>query len=129
MGIADFTPIVNQNQSAVVGSACPCVFEAGCDREDRSSDVCYVGDTRWSFSAKKRMMTALHTHHSFRIVSHRNMVFPIPSLSSMRKSIAFCVSKSFSCLTFARPLTCQCVFPTSVHVPKRRFRPLVHPLS
>ena len=31
---------------AVVGSACSCVFDAGSDREDRSLDVCYVGDTR-----------------------------------------------------------------------------------
>ena len=31
---------------AVVGSACSCVFEAGSGREDRSSDVCYVGDTQ-----------------------------------------------------------------------------------
>ena len=32
--------------SAVVGSASSCIFEIGSDREDTSSDVCYVGDTR-----------------------------------------------------------------------------------
>ena len=31
---------------AVVGSGATCVFEAGSDRKDGSSDVCYVGDTR-----------------------------------------------------------------------------------
>ena len=54
----------------VVGSACSCVLEAGSDRENRSSDVCFVGDTRQSLSAFN-MMTALHTHR-FRIVSHRD---------------------------------------------------------
>ena len=57
--------------AAVVGSACTCVFEAGSDREERSSDVCYVGDTRWSFSVKCDD-SILHTHHLVRIVSHRN---------------------------------------------------------
>ena len=31
-------------QTALVCSACSSVLEAGSDREDRSSDVCYVGD-------------------------------------------------------------------------------------
>ena len=60
--------------TAVVGSACSCVLEAS-DHEDRSSDVCYVSETRQSFSAKK--LTALHTHHSFSIVSHRNIMFSL----------------------------------------------------
>ena len=30
----------------VVGPACSCILEASSDREDRSLDVCYVGDTR-----------------------------------------------------------------------------------
>ena len=38
---------------AVVGSACSCVLEVGSDREGRSSDVCYIGDTRETFSANK----------------------------------------------------------------------------
>ena len=46
---------INARCSAVVGSALSCVFDAGSDRADRSSDVCYVGDTRQSFSAKKVM--------------------------------------------------------------------------
>ena len=37
---------IDARYAAVVGSACSCVFEAGSDREDRSSDVCYVGNTR-----------------------------------------------------------------------------------
>ena len=31
---------------AVVRSLSSCVLEAGSDREDRSSDICHVGDTR-----------------------------------------------------------------------------------
>ena len=54
----------------VVGSACSCVLEAGSDRESRSFDVCFVGDTRQSLSAFN-MTTALHTHR-FSIVSHRD---------------------------------------------------------
>ena len=46
--------MIDAKYSAVVGSACSCECEAGSDREVRSSDVCYVGDTRWSFSAKIR---------------------------------------------------------------------------
>ena len=42
--------------TAVVGSACSCVLEAGSDREDRFLDAYYVGDTGKSLSAK--MMTA-----------------------------------------------------------------------
>ena len=39
-------PVMDAVYTAVVGSACSCVLEAGSDREDRASDVCYVGDTR-----------------------------------------------------------------------------------
>ena len=63
-------PVIDAGFSAVVGSACSCVLAAGPDREDRSSDVCYVGDTRQSFSEK--MMTTSCTHLC-RIVSHRNL--------------------------------------------------------
>ena len=58
MGLTCLAPIVNQIQwlaqdSAVDGSACSCVLETGSAREDRSSDVCNVGDTRKSFSEKR----------------------------------------------------------------------------
>ena len=56
----------------VVGSACSRVLDAGSDREDRSSDVCYVGDTRESFSEKDDDSIP-HTRHLCRIVSHRTM--------------------------------------------------------
>ena len=53
MGVTDFAPICNSELvmdtvcTAVVGSERTCrVLDAGSDREDRSSDVCYVGDTR-----------------------------------------------------------------------------------
>ena len=56
MGITDLMPIsdpvVDAGYTAVVGAVCPCVFEAGSDCKDGSSDVSYVGDTRWSFSEK-----------------------------------------------------------------------------
>ena len=49
--------------AAVVGSVrAGRVPNAGSDREDRSSDVCYVGDTRQSFSEKDNA-SILHTHH------------------------------------------------------------------
>ena len=48
MGVTDLArqPVVGAVCAAVGGSACSCVFEAGSDSEDRSSNVCYVGDTR-----------------------------------------------------------------------------------
>ena len=39
-------PVVDAVYTAVVGSACSCVLEAGSDRVDRSSSVCYESDTR-----------------------------------------------------------------------------------
>ena len=63
MEVTDLTPIselvMDAGFTAVVGSAVPCLFKAGSDCKDRSSDVCYVGDTRQSFSIK--MMTSLCT--------------------------------------------------------------------
>ena len=54
MGITDITPIsapvIDGGYTAVVGSVCPFVFEAGSGCKDRSSDVCSVGDTRLSVS-------------------------------------------------------------------------------
>ena len=74
-GVSDLTPIpspvVDAGYTAVVGSACPCVVEADSDCEDRSSDVGYVGDTRWSFSVKNDDVI-LHSHHLSQIVPHRN---------------------------------------------------------
>ena len=53
MGILiNITPISKPVSTAVVGSGASCVFEAGSDRKDGSSYVCYVGDTRWSLSVK-----------------------------------------------------------------------------
>ena len=53
MGVADFAltcglePVMDAVCAAVVGSArTGSVLDAGSDREDRSSDVCFVGDTR-----------------------------------------------------------------------------------
>ena len=52
MGITDRAltcesePVMDAARTAVVGSARTRVLDAGSDREDRSSDVCYVGDTR-----------------------------------------------------------------------------------
>ena len=63
MGVTDLTPtsepVIDAGSTAVGGSACWFVFEAGSESEDRSSDVCYVGDTRQSFSVK--MMTSSST--------------------------------------------------------------------
>ena len=51
-------PVVDAVCTAVVGSLrTGLVLDAGSDREDRSSDVCFIGDTRKPFS-KKKMMTA-----------------------------------------------------------------------
>ena len=50
------------------------VLDAGSDREDTSSDVCYDGDTRQSLSVKDDD-SILHIHHICRIVSHGN-IFP-----------------------------------------------------
>ena len=45
-------PAMDAVKTAVVGSARTRGLEAGSDREDRSSDVCYDGDIRSSFSEK-----------------------------------------------------------------------------
>ena len=63
--------MIDAEKTAVVGSACSCVLGEGSDREDRSLDVCCLGDTRWSFSVEYDD-SILHTHHLFCIVSHRN---------------------------------------------------------
>ena len=55
--------MIDAGFSVVVGSACSCAFEAGSDREDRSSDVCHVGDTRLSVSVKYDDII-LHNHPS-----------------------------------------------------------------
>ena len=48
-------PEVDAVYSAVVGSArTGRVLDASSAREDRSFDVCYVGDTRKSFSEKRK---------------------------------------------------------------------------
>ena len=59
MGGTDFAltcgpePVMDAVCTAVVRSArTGRVLDAGSDREDRSSHVCHVGDTRWSFSQK-----------------------------------------------------------------------------
>ena len=50
-----FSPVVDGVRTAVAASArTGRVLAAGSAREDRFSDVCYVGDTRSSFSEKKR---------------------------------------------------------------------------
>ena len=72
--ICESDPVADANYLAVVDSACSCVFEAGSDREDKSSYVCYVGDTRQSFSVRDDD-SILHTHHLSRIVSHRSRIF------------------------------------------------------
>ena len=64
--------MTDARSTAVVGSACSCVLEASSDREDRSLDVCCVGDTRQSVSAKNDDSIP-HTHHLVQIVSHRNI--------------------------------------------------------
>ena len=78
MGVTDLSlacgsePEMDAVWTAVVGSArTGPALDAGSDREDRSSDVCYVGDTRKSFS-QTGDDSILHTHHLCRIVSHRN---------------------------------------------------------
>ena len=38
--------------AVVVAARIGLVFDTGPDRDDRSSDVCYVGDTRYSLSEK-----------------------------------------------------------------------------
>ena len=56
-------PVVDAVCTAVVGPArTGRVLDAGSDREDRSSDVCCVGDTRLSFFAKGND-SILHIHH------------------------------------------------------------------
>ena len=79
VGVADLAPycVPEPVMDAVKklqwsGSACSGVLEAGSDREETPSDVCFVGDTRQSLSAKDDD-SILHMHHLFRIVSHRNM--------------------------------------------------------
>ena len=59
MGVADLAPtcesepVVDAVCTAEVGSdRTGRVLDGGSAREDRSSDVCYVGDTRQSFSEK-----------------------------------------------------------------------------
>ena len=55
--------VVDAVCTAVVGSArTGRVHDAFSDREDTSSDVCYVGDTRKSFSEKDDDSIP-HTHH------------------------------------------------------------------
>ena len=90
MGVTDFAltcgsePVVDAVCTAVVGSArTGRVLDAASDREDRSSEVCYAGDTRDSYShSLKKMMTACCTliisaeQHEWLlatdIMSHRN---------------------------------------------------------
>ena len=75
MGVTDLAlvcgsePVMDAGNTAVVGSACPCVFEAGSDCEDRSSDVCYVGDTLWSFSVKKHHLALVISAESCHIAT------------------------------------------------------------
>ena len=87
--------------TAVVDSACSGhVLDAGSAREDRSSDVCFVRDTRWSFS-EKDYDSILHTHHLCRttrealwlldIVSHRN------NFSKKKKTIVKTQSRGCGC--------------------------------
>ena len=75
----------------VIGSACSCVFEAGSDREDTSSDACYVGDTRYSSS---RLISRTY-RPTFSITCKGHAVAvssPRPSVSSKND----CVSSSMS---------------------------------
>ena len=70
--------MIDAKYSAVVGSACSFVCEAGSDREDRSSDVCYVGDTRWSFSAKMMttsctIISSVSCHNATRVSLSKNV--------------------------------------------------------
>ena len=69
MGVTDLAlacgsePVVDAVGIAVVGSArTGRVHDAGSAREDRSSDECYVGDTRQSFTEEDDD-SILHTHH------------------------------------------------------------------
>ena len=78
MGVSGFAltcgsePVVDAVCPAVVGSRrTGRLLDAGSDREDRFSAVCYVGDTRLSF-CEKDDDSILHIHHLCRIVSHRN---------------------------------------------------------
>ena len=66
--------LVDRSQwlTPVCAAATGRVLDAGSVREGISSDVCYVGDTRQSFSEKDDD-NILHTHHLCRIVSHRNI--------------------------------------------------------
>ena len=59
--------------AAVVGSArTGRVLDAGSARKDRSSDVCYVGDTIVIYLRKMMTASCTHDHYLCRIVSHRN---------------------------------------------------------
>ena len=102
MGVTDLAlncgsvPAMDVVCTAVVGSArTGRVLDAGSDREDRSSDVCYVGDTQWSFT-EKDYDSILHTRHLCRNVSHRNLNLNIVSLArlcvSLYRSVARVVS-------------------------------------
>ena len=65
-------PALDAKYSVVVVSACSCVFEAGSDRADRSSDACNVGDTRKSLS-EQHVDSILRSRHLVQILSHRNI--------------------------------------------------------
>ena len=59
-------PVVDAVCAAEVGSDRPGrVLDRGSAREDRSSDLSYVGDTQQSFSAEDDD-SILHTHHLYR---------------------------------------------------------------
>ena len=45
MGVTDLA-VIDAVYIAVVGSGCPCIFEAGSYWKDRSSNVCYIGETQ-----------------------------------------------------------------------------------
>ena len=79
MGVTDFAPVCESEPvvdaicTGVVSSARTRALGAGYDREDRSSGVCHVGDTRQS-SSEKDDDSIPHAHRLRRIVSHSNTI-------------------------------------------------------
>ena len=55
--------------STVVGSACTGLeLDAGSGHKVRPSDVCSVGDSRWTFSENDDVIIIMHTHHLCRTI-------------------------------------------------------------
>ena len=73
MGVTDLAPIsepvTDAAFCAVVGSARTRVLDAGSDSDYRSSDVCFVGGTRKSFSEKMMTASCIYCTTSFKIMN------------------------------------------------------------